>query len=48
MKFCLLGPSSCEVSWKKPQVGFFKINTDGATTDDGRWSSIGVIIRDSR
>ena len=48
MKFCLLGPSSCEVSWKKPQVGFFKINIDGATTDDGRWSSIGVIIRDFR
>ena len=48
MKFCELGPSACEVSWKKPQAGVFKINTDGATVDDGRRSSIGVVIRDSR
>ena len=48
MKFCELGPSACEVSWKKPQAGVFKINTDGATGGDGRRSSIGVVIRDSR
>ena len=36
VKFCGLGPSACEVSWKKPQAGVFKINTDGATADDGR------------
>ena len=48
VKFCGLGPSACEVRWKKPQVGVFKINTDGATEVDGRWSSIGVVIRDSR
>ncbi|KAL0015868.1 hypothetical protein SO802_002937 [Lithocarpus litseifolius] len=47
-KYCLLGPSSCEVSWKKPPAGVFKINTDGATANDGRQSSIGVIIRDCR
>ena len=48
MKFCGLDPSACEVSWKKPLAGVFKINTDGATTDDGRRSSIGVVIRDSK
>ena len=47
-KFCILGPSACEVSWKKPQARVFKINTDGATADNGRRLSIGVIIRDSR
>ena len=47
-KFCMLGPSACEVSWKKPQVGVFMINTNRATVDNGRWLSIGVIIRDSR
>ena len=45
-KFCSLGPVSCEVSWKKPPARVFKINTNGATVDDGRQSSIGVIIRD--
>ena len=47
-KFCSLGPTSCEVSWKKPPAGVFKINTDGATVDDGRQSSISVILRDCR
>ena len=48
VKFCGLGPSACEVSWKKSQAGAFKINIDGATADDGRWSSIRVVIRDSK
>ena len=39
-KFCSLGLASYEVSWRKPP--------DGATADDGRLSSIGVIIRDCR
>ena len=47
-KFCILGPLACEVSWKKPQAGVFKINTDGTMADNGRRLSIGVIIRDSR
>ena len=47
-KFCSLGPMSCEVSWRKPLDGVFKINSDGATANDGRLSSIGVIIRDCR
>ena len=48
VKFCWLDPSACEVRWKKPLAGVFKINTDGATADDGRRSSIGVVIRDSK
>ncbi|XP_075645579.1 uncharacterized protein LOC142616661 [Castanea sativa] len=47
-KFSWLGSSSCEISWKKPPAGMFKINSDWATVDDGRRSSIGVIIRDYR
>lgn len=35
-KFCLLGPLASEVCWKKPPVEVFKINADGATTDEGR------------
>ena len=48
VKFCWLDPSAYEVRWKKPLAGVFKINTDGATADDGRRSSIGVVIRDFR
>ena len=44
--FFQLGPSSCELSWKKPPMGVYKINVDGATSKRGRKSSIGVIIRD--
>ena len=47
-KFCSLGLAACEVSWRKPPNGVFKINSDGAAADDGRRSSIGVIIRDCR
>lgn len=47
-KFSWLRSSSCEISWKKPPAGIFKINTDVATADDGRQSSIGVIIKDCR
>ena len=47
-KFYSLSLMSCEVSWRKPLDGVFKINSDGATANDGRLSSIGVIIRDCR
>ena len=47
-KFNLFGPLSCEVSWKKPPAGVYKIDVDGATADDGRRSSIGLVIRDFR
>jgi len=43
-----LGPSSCEVCWKKPPAGVYKINADGAIADDGRRLSIGMVIRDFR
>ena len=45
-KFFLLGLLYCEVSWKKPPAGVYKINVDGATVDDGRCLSIGLVIRD--
>ena len=48
VNFCGLGPSASEIGWKKPLARVFKINTDGATVDDGRRSSIGVVIRDSK
>ena len=48
MNFCGLGPWASEVGWKKPLAGVFKINTDGATADDSKWSSIGVVIKDSK
>ena len=45
-KFFKLSPDYCEISWIKPPKGVYKINVDGATTEWGRNSSIGVIIRD--
>lgn len=41
-------PSACDISWKRPSEGVYKINTNGEISDDGRKSSIGVIIRDSK
>ena len=35
-------------SWCPPPAGVFKINVDGATSENGRNSSVGVIIRDSK
>lgn len=32
--------------WVVPPAGFFKINVDGATSEDGRNSSVRAIIRD--
>ena len=29
-------------------MGMYKVNVDGATSEDGKPSNIGVIIRDSR
>ncbi|KAK9983741.1 hypothetical protein SO802_033266 [Lithocarpus litseifolius] len=46
VKFFQLGPSTCKLSWKKPPMGVYKINVDGATSEKGRKSSIGMIIRD--
>ncbi|XP_075650205.1 uncharacterized protein LOC142620779 [Castanea sativa] len=45
-KYFQLGPAFCDVSWKKPPMGVYKINVDGATSERERNSSIGVIIRD--
>ena len=35
-------------SWRPPPAGVLKINVDGATSENGRNSSVGVIIRDSK
>ena len=35
-------------SWRPPPARVFKINVDGATSENGRNSSVGVIIRDSK
>ena len=45
---CNCGIASAESKWKTPPVGMYKVNVDGATSEDGKPSSIGVIIRDSR
>ena len=41
-------PTLAPSTWEAPPLGFFKVNVDGAALDDGRPSSIGVVIRDSR
>ncbi|XP_065623699.1 uncharacterized protein LOC136065014 [Quercus suber] len=40
-------PKSQASSWTPPPPGYYKINVDGASSEDGRPSSIGVIIHDS-
>ena len=42
----LTPPSHPSSRWETPPQGVFKINVDGATSDQGNNSSIGVIIRD--
>ena len=36
------------VGWAAPPPDTFKINVDGVTADDGRRSSVGVVIRECR
>ena len=42
----ILPPRRSQNRWKAPPQGVFKVNVDGATSNQGRNSSIGVIIRD--
>ncbi|KAI3466941.1 hypothetical protein Pfo_023604 [Paulownia fortunei] len=45
--FCLLNAGkSQQVIWKKPQVGWFKLNTDGAAKGETDQAGVGGIIRD--
>ena len=37
-----------EVGWSAPPSGLHKINVDSATSEDGRPSGVGVVIRDCR
>ena len=41
-------PTPTPSAWQAPPSGFFKVNVDDAASNDGRPSSIGVVIRDSR
>ncbi|KAK7833061.1 putative ribonuclease h protein [Quercus suber] len=41
-------PWAPEVGWAAPPPGICKINVDGATAGCGGWSTVGVVIRDSR
>ena len=38
--------TKAEGKWTAPPRGFFKINVDGATSENERNSSVGVVIRD--
>ena len=42
----ILSPRHSQNRWEAPPQGVFKVNVDGATSNQGRNSSIGVIIRD--
>ena len=41
------GSAKAEEKWTAPPLGFFKINVDGATSENERNSSMGVVIRDA-
>lgn len=42
-----MNPTEKKKGWTPPPPGVLKINVDGATSEDGRNSSVGVVIRDS-
>ncbi|KAL0008623.1 hypothetical protein SO802_010125 [Lithocarpus litseifolius] len=42
-----MNPAEKNNGWTPPPLGVVKINVDGATSKDGRNSSVGVVIRDS-
>ena len=42
-----MNPAEKNNGWTPPPPGVFKINVDGATSEDGQNSSVGVVIRDS-
>ena len=48
MAMCCQPQNNEATRWEVPPSGWVKINVDGATSNDGRPSSVGVIIRDSK
>ena len=42
----ILPPRHSQNRWEAPPQGVFKVNVDGATSNQGRNANIGVIIRD--
>ena len=45
---CNCGIASAKSKWRAPPVGIYKVNVDGATSENDRPSSIGVIIKDNK
>lgn len=43
-----LKQQASEVGWTAPAHGMWKINVDGATSENGSLYSVGVIVRDCR
>ena len=48
MRLCLQSQNNEALRWEAPPLGMFKINVDGATSNDGRPFSAGVIIRGNK
>ena len=48
VRLCLQSQNNEASRWEAPPSGMYKINVDKATSNDGRPSSVGVIIRDSK
>ena len=46
LTICSQGLAKTDGKWTAPPPGSFKINVDGATSEDERNSSVGVVIRD--
>ncbi|KAK9989340.1 hypothetical protein SO802_029579 [Lithocarpus litseifolius] len=44
----LLSQQSPEVGWAAPPLNTYKVNVDGATSENGKPSSIGIVIRDCK
>ena len=47
-RLCLQSQNNEVSGWRALPSGMYKINVDRATSNDGRPSSVGVIIRDSK
>lgn len=35
------------VKWRPPNIGWIKVNSDGASSKNGDWSAIGGVLRDA-
>lgn len=37
-----------KIGWTAPPSGTYKVNVDGATLEDGRYSGVGIVIQDCK